>query len=157
MAADVIARSGLSTDLDLASTATQVTLVMRPESDQALPDGQCAAARSSIADSQARCAARFSALGRSGWWIGRVSQVISKGVASGGRLFGISDVHVGNPENWEVVESLRAESDNDWLIVAGDVAELISDIEWALRVVRDRFHTVIWVPGNHEVSIQVTR
>jgi hypothetical protein len=50
-------------------------------------------------------------------------------------------------ENREVVEGLRSESDNDWLIVAGDVAELISDIEWALRVLRDRFHTVIWVPG----------
>jgi 3',5'-cyclic AMP phosphodiesterase CpdA len=70
---------------------------------------------------------------------------------SAGRLLGISDVHVGNPENREVVEGLRSESDNDWLIVAGDVAELISDIEWALRVLRDRFHTVIWVPGNHEL------
>ena len=48
---------------------------------------------------------------------------------SAGRLLGISDVHVGNPENREVVEGLRSESDNDWLIVAGDVAELISDIE----------------------------
>jgi 3',5'-cyclic AMP phosphodiesterase CpdA len=46
---------------------------------------------------------------------------------------------------------LRAESDHDWLIVAGDVAEVISEIEWALRVLRDRFPMVIWVPGNHEL------
>lgn len=77
--------------------------------------------------------------------------MISNEVASGGRLLGISDVHVGNPKNREVVERLRSESDNDWLIVAGDVAELVSEIEWALRVLRDRFHTVIWVPGNHEL------
>lgn len=60
-------------------------------------------------------------------------------------------MHVGYPENREVVEGLRSESDNDWLIVAGDVADLISDIEWALQVLRERFHTVIWVPGNHEL------
>ena len=70
--------------------------------------------------------------------------MISNEVASGGRLLGISDVHVSNPKNREVVERLRSESDNDWLIVAGDVAELVSEIEWALRVLRDRFHTVIW-------------
>ncbi|MGH3944925.1 MAG: metallophosphoesterase [Pseudonocardiaceae bacterium] len=68
-----------------------------------------------------------------------------------GRLLGISNVHVGNPENREIVGGLRAESDHDWLIVAGDVADLISDIEWALQALRDRFHTVIWVPGNHEL------
>ncbi len=72
-------------------------------------------------------------------------------MTSTGRLLGISDVHVGNPENREVVEGLQSESDDDWLIVAGDVADLVSDIEWALQVLRDRFHTVIWVPGNHEL------
>jgi 3',5'-cyclic AMP phosphodiesterase CpdA len=83
--------------------------------------------------------------------IGRVGRVISSDVASDGKLLGISDVHVANPENRAVVEGLRSESDDDWLIVAGDVAELASEIEWALRVLRDRFHTVIWVPGNHEL------
>ena len=83
--------------------------------------------------------------------IGRVGRVISDDAASRGRLLAISDVHVGNPENREVINGLRAESDNDWLIVAGDVAEVVSEIEWALRVLRDRFSTVIWVPGNHEL------
>jgi 3',5'-cyclic AMP phosphodiesterase CpdA len=77
--------------------------------------------------------------------------VISDDVALGGRLLGISDVHVGNPENRAVVKSLRSESSNDWLILAGDVAEVISEIEWALQVLRERFPTVIWVPGNHEL------
>lgn len=70
---------------------------------------------------------------------------------SAGRLLAISDVHVGNPENRDLIAELQPESDNDWLIVAGDVADLSSDIEWALQVLRDRFHTVIWVPGNHEL------
>lgn len=83
--------------------------------------------------------------------MGSVGRVISSGVTLGGRLLGISDVHVGNPENRAVIEGLRAESDHDWLIVAGDVAEVISEIEWALRVLRDRFPMVIWVPGNHEL------
>lgn len=42
-------------------------------------------------------------------------------------------------------------SPDDWLIVAGDVGELMSDIEWALTLLRDRFAQVIWVPGNHEL------
>jgi 3',5'-cyclic AMP phosphodiesterase CpdA len=78
-----------------------------------------------------------------------VVRVISSNVASDGRLLGISDVHVGNRENREVVEGPWCESDNDWLIVAGDVAELVSEIEWVLRALCDRFRTVIWVPGNH--------
>ena len=72
-------------------------------------------------------------------------------MASSGRVLGISDVHVGHPENRAVIEDLRADSDNDWLIVAGDVAEVVSEVEWALRVLRDRFPTVMWVPGNHEL------
>jgi 3',5'-cyclic AMP phosphodiesterase CpdA len=42
-------------------------------------------------------------------------------------------------------------SPRDWLLVAGDVAEKAADIEWALRALRARFATVIWVPGNHEL------
>lgn len=68
-----------------------------------------------------------------------------------GKLFGVSDLHVRYAENREIVEQLRPESDNDWLVVAGDVGERYDDIEWALRVIRERFATVIWVPGNHEL------
>lgn len=35
--------------------------------------------------------------------------------------------------------------------MAGDVAEKVADIEWALRTLRARFATVVWVPGNHEL------
>jgi 3',5'-cyclic AMP phosphodiesterase CpdA len=71
--------------------------------------------------------------------------------ATAPRLLAISDLHVGYPENREIVENLRPESDADWLLVAGDVGEFFADIEWALGVLAERFATVVWVPGNHEL------
>lgn len=67
------------------------------------------------------------------------------------KLFGVGDLHVGHPENRRIVERLRPGSDADWLIVCGDVAEEVDDIEWALNLLVKRFATVIWVPGNHEL------
>jgi 3',5'-cyclic AMP phosphodiesterase CpdA len=67
------------------------------------------------------------------------------------RLLAVSDLHVRYPENRTIVDGLRPGSDRDWLIVAGDVAEQVADVEWALRVLRERFARVIWVPGNHEL------
>lgn len=66
-------------------------------------------------------------------------------------LFAVSDLHVGFPENRRIVEDLRSACDGDWLLVAGDVAELTPDIEWALRRLRERFAVVVWTPGNHEL------
>ncbi|MGC5310395.1 metallophosphoesterase family protein [Micromonospora zamorensis] len=66
-------------------------------------------------------------------------------------LFAISDLHVSYAENRQVADGLRPESDEDWLIVAGDVGEIFGDVEATLRQLRRRFHTVIWSPGNHEL------
>ncbi|WP_173873529.1 metallophosphoesterase [Streptomyces albus subsp. chlorinus] len=68
-----------------------------------------------------------------------------------GRLLAVSDLHVGMAGNKPVTESLRPSSDEDWLIVAGDVGEVFADIEWALRLLAGRFARVIWTPGNHEL------
>lgn len=68
-----------------------------------------------------------------------------------GKLLATSDLHVAFPENKAIVEDLRPESDADWLIVAGDISERTTDIEWALKLLAQRFSTVIWVPGNHEL------
>ena len=46
---------------------------------------------------------------------------------------------------------MRPESGDDWLIVAGDVGTTFGDIERALRLLRQRYAKVIWVPGNHEL------
>jgi 3',5'-cyclic AMP phosphodiesterase CpdA len=66
-------------------------------------------------------------------------------------LWAISDLHVGHLGNKPVTESLYPSSPDDWLIVAGDVAERTDDIRWSLDVLRRRFAKVIWVPGNHEL------
>ncbi|HZG91019.1 MAG TPA: metallophosphoesterase [Pseudonocardia sp.] len=67
------------------------------------------------------------------------------------RLLAVSDLHVRYPDNRTVVEGLHPTADGDWLIVAGDVAEQVDDVGWALGLLRERFARVIWVPGNHEL------
>ncbi|MGO9079822.1 MAG: metallophosphoesterase family protein [Streptosporangiaceae bacterium] len=67
------------------------------------------------------------------------------------RLLAVSDLHVGYPQNREIVAGLHPESAGDWLLVAGDVGEFAADIEWALGLLSERFAQVIWVPGNHEL------
>lgn len=66
-------------------------------------------------------------------------------------MLAISDLHVAHAENRAVVETLRPGDDDDWLLVAGDVGERIADVEWALALLKERFATVAWVPGNHEL------
>ncbi len=68
-----------------------------------------------------------------------------------GSLLAIGDLHIAYPENRRVVERLEGLSREDWLIVCGDVSEIAADIEWALGMLRERFATVIWVPGNHDL------
>lgn len=68
-----------------------------------------------------------------------------------GALFGVSDLHVTHPENRRVVEGLWPHSPADWLLVCGDVSEEPEDVEWALSILSERFATVVWVPGNHEL------
>ena len=68
-----------------------------------------------------------------------------------GRLLAVSDLHVTHPENREIVERMRPASDADWLIVCGDISETIADFEWALGLLNERFATVVWTPGNHEL------
>ncbi|MGS2591907.1 metallophosphoesterase family protein [Streptomyces hebeiensis] len=68
-----------------------------------------------------------------------------------GRLLAVSDLHIAYDENRALVEGMRPHSDQDWLIVAGDVAEKYADIEWALRLLAGRFSRVLWTPGNHEL------
>lgn len=66
-------------------------------------------------------------------------------------LWAVSDLHTGHMGNKPVTESLHPTSPDDWLIVAGDVAERTDEIRWALDLLRRRFAKVIWVPGNHEL------
>src|SRR6266536_2377055 len=71
--------------------------------------------------------------------------------SAGGSLFAVSDLHVAYAENRPIVDRLRPSAPDDWLIVAGDVAERFTDIEATLGKLAARFRQVIWVPGNHEL------
>ncbi|MEU9120992.1 metallophosphoesterase [Streptomyces sp. NPDC048506] len=70
---------------------------------------------------------------------------------AGGTLVAVSDLHIRYAENREIVEGLKPESADDWLLIAGDVGEYVSDIRWALTLLSSRFAKVVWVPGNHEL------
>lgn len=71
-----------------------------------------------------------------------------------GTLFAIGDLHVEQAENRRFVERLEAQSEGDWLIVCGDVADSIDAVESALGLLAKRFAQVLWVPGNHELLSQ---
>lgn len=67
-----------------------------------------------------------------------------------GRLFAVSDLHVGYEANRDAVQALPAHP-GDWLICAGDVGETVDQLRWTLGQLAERFERVIWVPGNHEL------
>ncbi|MEV5239976.1 metallophosphoesterase [Streptomyces cinnamoneus] len=69
----------------------------------------------------------------------------------GRRLLAVSDLHTGMADNVPIAESLRPVTDEDWLIVAGDVAERFEDVERTLALLAGRFAKVVWAPGNHEL------
>src|SRR5579859_988687 len=64
-----------------------------------------------------------------GWGPGRWDLI-----QTGGRLLATADLHVDCPENRTFLDALEPGSAADWLLVAGDVAERVADIEWALRL-----------------------
>lgn len=68
-----------------------------------------------------------------------------------GTLFALSDLHVGYAENRELLARIRPPSEDDWLLVAGDVGEIFDDVRLTLSGLRERFAKVIWAPGNHEL------
>lgn len=66
-------------------------------------------------------------------------------------LWAVSDLHVTFAENRRRVDKLAPAHPDDWLIVAGDVAEKIPAVVDTLAGLKNRFRRVIWVPGNHEL------
>jgi predicted phosphodiesterase len=66
------------------------------------------------------------------------------------RLLAISDLHVDHPGQADALRTLPDHGD-DWLIVAGDVADRPENVALGLRILTERFARVIWVPGNHEL------
>src|ERR1700682_1735383 len=77
--------------------------------------------------------------------------VQQRGVEVPGSLFATSDLHSSHSENRRIIDEMRPESSDDWLIAAGDVDDTFSKIEKALSLFRRRYAKVIWTPGNHEL------
>ena len=67
-------------------------------------------------------------------------------------LWAVSDLHVAAPGNLDLVRKhIRPRNPEDWLIVAGDIAEDLSLVIDVLSDLRRKFNTVIFAPGNHEI------
>jgi 3',5'-cyclic AMP phosphodiesterase CpdA len=67
------------------------------------------------------------------------------------RLLATSDLHVDLSANRALVEQLRPQSTDDWLLVGGDVSHRAGEIEATLTKLAARFAKVVWVPGNHDL------
>ncbi|HJQ47988.1 MAG TPA: metallophosphoesterase [Amycolatopsis sp.] len=67
------------------------------------------------------------------------------------KLFATSDLHVSHKGNGPILDEVVPETDGDWLLVVGDVAENAEIVARTLSTLRDRFAKVVWVPGNHEL------
>ncbi|WP_245998794.1 metallophosphoesterase family protein [Corynebacterium gerontici] len=63
----------------------------------------------------------------------------------------MSDLHVSVAGNEAVLDRLQPQSADDWLLVAGDVAERQTDILSTLALLARRYRQVVWSPGNHEL------
>ena len=66
-------------------------------------------------------------------------------------LWAVSDLHAAVRVNGDRIDELVPPNPNDWLIVAGDVAERIDLVINTLARLKNRYATVIWAPGNHEL------
>lgn len=66
------------------------------------------------------------------------------------RLLAISDLHLASADNRAALAALPDHFD-DWLILAGDVAERFAHLRLAFEQLTRRFARVLWLPGNHEL------
>ena len=66
-------------------------------------------------------------------------------------LWAVSDLHAAVKRNGPKIDAIQPADPSDWLIVAGDVAERPELIIQVMENLANRFDTVVWVPGNHEL------
>lgn len=66
------------------------------------------------------------------------------------KLWAISDLHLDNRLTRSLLLELPDHGD-DWLILAGDIAEREENLCFAFDELKKRFAQLIWVPGNHEL------
>ena len=66
------------------------------------------------------------------------------------RLWALSDLHLSHPLNRDALSALPPYLD-DWLILAGDVADGLARLDWCFSALTKKFKQLVWVPGNHEL------
>ncbi|MBV7295250.1 metallophosphoesterase [Corynebacterium sp. TAE3-ERU12] len=71
-------------------------------------------------------------------------------------LWAVADLHVAVRENRKIAAKLYPPHPDDWLIVAGDVAERPELVLSTLTELAQRYAQVIWAPGNHELFCRGT-
>jgi Icc-related predicted phosphoesterase len=70
------------------------------------------------------------------------------------RIFAISDLHSDFKQNWKLVEQLSDQDyKNDVLLIAGDISHNLFVVRRTLETLQSKFHTVFFVPGNHELWV----
>jgi predicted phosphodiesterase len=71
------------------------------------------------------------------------------------RLFAASDLHVDFKENRLLLGQLSdVDYKSDALIVAGDIADRLELIKETLSLLRSKFRSVFFTPGNHELWVR---
>ncbi len=71
------------------------------------------------------------------------------------RIFTLSDLHVDFPANMDYMLSLPdIKYKSDVLIVAGDISDSMDHLRTILSSLTRKFHTVTFVPGNHELWVR---
>lgn len=66
------------------------------------------------------------------------------------KVYAISDLHVGYEKNAKALQSIT-DHPEDYLILAGDLGERLSELRLVFETLRNKFKRLIWVPGNHEL------
>lgn len=66
------------------------------------------------------------------------------------KLFATSDLHLGFSKTRNFVQKMGSHP-NDWLLLAGDIAETDEVFSFACAFFASRFDRVIWTPGNHDL------
>lgn len=71
------------------------------------------------------------------------------------KVFALSDLHLEHAQNRAWVQSLSLDAyRGDVLLLAGDVAESLTQLAWGFDALTARFMKVLFVPGNHELWVR---
>jgi predicted phosphodiesterase len=71
------------------------------------------------------------------------------------RIFTISDIHADYKENDLWIKSLsNHDYKHDCLIIAGDISDSLSLIARCFELLTRKFHSVFYVPGNHDLWVR---